>query len=125
LYARKIRSRNSRFFLCQGCHPLLRRKSTADVEISLTLVSAEVQDFEGSEVLLRGFQLTLYADQSLAGGVDAELTQVSCNPLPRELFSYGCSRTRAHEKVSDQVALVGARLDDALQQCLGLLCRVP
>ena len=110
------------FLLRQRLFLLLAGQPTADVEIGLALVAAEVQHLEGAERLVGRLQLALHADQALARGVDAELAEVGGDPLAAELLGDGGGRAGAARRNRRQVAFVAAGFDDAFEQGFGLLC---
>ena len=60
-----------------------------------------------------------------SASVEAPARALAADPAAVELFSYGQGRARAAEEISHQVALFGGGLDDAFQQRLGLLGRIP
>jgi hypothetical protein len=95
-----------------------------DADEMLALVFAEIKDFESAIVLALSFQLSLHADEPLAGGVDGELTEVADDPFTAELFGDGGGSARAAEKVGYEIAVVGRDLDDAFEQGFRLLCFV-
>src|SRR5690606_9883612 len=64
------------FLARQSLLALAGVEASADIEIGLALVAAEVEHFEGAEILVCRLQLALHADQALASGVDAELAEV-------------------------------------------------
>jgi hypothetical protein len=87
----------------------------------LALVLAQVQDFKGAVVFALSLQLSLHADQPLAGGVNGELAEVADDPLAAEFFRHRRRGARATEEVGDQVAFVGGCFDDAFEQSFGFL----
>ena len=92
--------------LREGLLLLLAGQSPPDVEIRLTLVATEIQDLERAEGLVGGLQLTLHADEALAGRVNAELAEIRGNPLAAELFGrrrQWC-RSRRRNRLQDRSA---------------------
>ena len=83
------------------------------------LVLAEVEDFEGAEVLALVFKRTLHLDQALAGGVNGELAEVGDDPLAVELFGYRGGGAGTAEEVGDDVVFVGAGFYDAFEEGFG------
>jgi hypothetical protein len=68
------------------------RQTTTNVQISLTLIAAEIEYLKGPKGLLGGLSFTLNADQPLTCSVDAELSQVGRDPFAPEFFRYGGCR---------------------------------
>jgi hypothetical protein len=101
-------------FLRQGGFLFLPAESPGDIQICLTLVAAEVQDFKGAERLARRLQLALDGDEPLARGVDAEFAEVSGDPLAPELFGHSGGCAAAAEEVGYQIAFVAAGFDNSL-----------
>ena len=95
---------------------LLASQATADVEVGLALVAAEVQHLEGAKRLAGFLQPALHLDQPLARGVDGELAEVGGDPLAAELFCHGGRGATPAEKVRYQIACVATGLNDSLQQ---------
>ena len=95
----------------RACSFFLAVRSTADVEIGLALVAAEVEHLEGAERLAAGLQLALHLDEPLARGVDAELAEVGGNPFAPELFGHGGGRAAAAEEIRHQITFVAAGLE--------------
>ena len=79
--------------LCCAC-----RHPTADIQIRLPFVAAEVQHFEGAKILLCGLLLALHADQPLARGVNGEFAEVSGDPLAPKLFGHGSRGAEPQKK---------------------------
>lgn len=107
-----------RFFLLRSA------QSSADVEVGLTFVAAEVQDFEGAEVFAAFLELALDADEALACGVDRELAEVRAYPLPTKFLGDRSRCAGATEEVCHQIPFVAARPEDPVNQRFGFLSRV-
>jgi hypothetical protein len=94
---------------------LFGRQARADIEICLTFVGAEIQDFKGAERFAFGFQFALHLDEPFACGVDAELAEVCGDLFAPELFGHGGGRAAAAEKIRHQIAFVAAGFDNSFQ----------
>ena len=93
------------FLLGEGCGFLLRGLTAADVEIGLSFVAAEVENFEGAKVLVGGLFLTLNADETFASGMDCKLAEIGGNPLAAQLFGNGsgCAGADRRNRQSDHL----------------------
>jgi len=80
------------------------------------LVLAEVEDFEGAEVLALVLKRALYLDKAFAGGVNGELTEVGDDPLAVELFGDRGGGAGTAEEVGDDVVFVGAGFYDTFEK---------
>ena len=104
---------------------LLTGEPAGDVQVDLTFVSSQVQNFERTERVVHGLPLALDLNEPLARGVDGELAEVGDEPLASQLLGNGSGRPAAAEEVGHKVALIAAVQNDACQQDLRLLSGVP
>ena len=91
---------------------------------ALALIAPQVVNIKGAVGLAFFLQFALNVHQTLGRGVDGESSKVARNPATTEFLGDGCGRARAAEKIRDQVALVGGRLDNAFRKGFGFLCGV-
>ena len=103
---------------------LLLAQVGVDADEMLSLVLAEVENFEGAVVFSFGLELSLHANHSLTRGVDGELAQIADDPFAAQFLGYGSSSSGAAEKVSNNVAFVGGCFDDAFKKILWFLCGI-
>ena len=80
---------------------LLPGEPAGDVQVDLTLVSAQIQYLERAERFIDRFPLALDLNEPLARGVDGELAKISDQPLAFQLLGDGGSRPAAAEEVCD------------------------
>ena len=98
---------------------MLVRHPAADVQVGLALVAAEVQHFEGAEVLSGAFFSRCTPISRLRVVWMANLPRSVAIHLRPSFSATAAVVPRTTEEVGDEIAFVAAGFDDALKRASG------